>query len=78
MIAPERTLRPYVPAEESPRELTPLAVALGVVLSLTFGMVNAYLGLKVGITVSASIPSAVLSMTLRIPRIAGLPSKSGT
>jgi putative OPT family oligopeptide transporter len=57
-------LRPYVSASESPRELTPLAVALGIVLSLTFGMVNAYLGLKVGITVSASIPSAVLSMTV--------------
>ncbi len=57
-------LRPYVPAGEHPRELTPLAIALGIVLSLTFGMVNAYLGLKVGITVSASIPSAVLSMTV--------------
>jgi putative OPT family oligopeptide transporter len=57
-------LRPYVPATASPRELTPLAIGLGIVLSLTFGMVNAYLGLKVGITVSASIPSAVLSMTV--------------
>jgi putative OPT family oligopeptide transporter len=64
MMAPDRTLRPYVPPDASPPELTPLAVALGVVLSLTFGMVNAYLGLKVGITVSASIPSAVLSMTV--------------
>lgn len=57
-------LRPYVAATASPRELTPLAIGLGVILSLTFGMVNAYLGLKVGITVSASIPSAVLSMTV--------------
>src|SRR5712691_3550105 len=57
-------LRPYVPATAAPRELTPLAVVLGIVLSLTFGMVNAYLGLKIGITVSASIPSAVLSMTV--------------
>ncbi len=57
-------LRPYVSPEDGPAELTPLAIALGVVLSLTFGMVNAYLGLKVGITVSASIPSAVLSMTV--------------
>lgn len=57
-------LRPYVPASEHPPELTPLAIGLGVVLSLTFGMVNAYLGLKIGLTVSASIPSAVLSMTV--------------
>ena len=57
-------LQPYVPATASPPELTPLAIGLGVVLSLTFGMVNAYLGLKVGLTVSASIPSAVLSMTV--------------
>ena len=55
---------PYVPPTSSLPELTPLAVVLGVLLSLTFGMVNAYLGLKVGITVSASIPSAVLSMTI--------------
>jgi putative OPT family oligopeptide transporter len=61
---PAAALRPYVPATEHPRELTPLAVVLGVLLSLTFGMVNAYLGLKIGLTVSASIPSAVLSMTI--------------
>ncbi len=62
---PERQpFQPYVPPELSPPELTPLAIVLGVLMSLTFGMVNAYLGLKVGITVSASIPSAVLSMTI--------------
>jgi putative OPT family oligopeptide transporter len=55
---------PYVAASETPRELTPLAIVLGVALSLLFGMVNAYLGLKIGLTVSASIPSAVLSMTV--------------
>lgn len=58
------TLVPYVPPDRHPSELTPLAVALGIVLSLTFGMVNAYLGLKIGLTVSASIPSAVLSMAV--------------
>ncbi len=57
-------LRPYVPASQHLPELTPLALGLGVVLSLTFGMVNAYLGLKIGLTVSASIPSAVLSMAV--------------
>ncbi len=45
-------------------ELTMRAIVLGAALSLTFGMVNAYLGLKVGLTVSASIPSAVLSMAV--------------
>lgn len=58
------SLVPYVPADRHPPELTPLAIALGIVLSLTFGMVNAYLGLKIGLTVSASIPSAVLSMAV--------------
>ncbi len=56
--------RPYVPSSARVRELTPLAIVLGVSLSLVFGMVNAYLALKVGLTVSASIPSAVLSMTV--------------
>ena len=60
-LAAPSTVRP---AGESPPELTPLAIGLGIVLSLTFGMVNAYLGLKIGLTVSASIPSAVLSMAV--------------
>jgi putative OPT family oligopeptide transporter len=45
-------------------EFTLRAVVLGTVLSVLFGMVNAYLGLKIGLTVSASIPSAVLSMSI--------------
>jgi putative OPT family oligopeptide transporter len=53
---------PYVAPAVRMRELAPLAVVLGILLSMTFGMVNAYLGLKIGLTVSASIPSAVLSM----------------
>ena len=57
-------LVPYVAADRHPAELTPLAIGLGIVLSMTFGMVNAYLGLKIGLTVSASIPSAVLSMAV--------------
>ncbi len=61
---PAAPFAPYVPAEKELPELTPLAIALGIVLSVTFGMVNAYLGLKIGLTVSASIPSAVLSMTV--------------
>jgi len=64
MSAGRSPLRPYVPGGVQVRELTPLAIVLGVSLSLVFGMVNAYLALKVGLTVSASIPSAVLSMTV--------------
>ncbi len=57
-------LVPYVSAAESPRELTVRAVVLGSLLSIVFGMVNAYAGLKIGITVSASIPAAILSMSV--------------
>ncbi|MFM7736797.1 MAG: OPT/YSL family transporter, partial [Alphaproteobacteria bacterium] len=53
---------PWVPPGQSPAELTPRALLLGAILSVAFGMVNAYLGLRVGLTVSASIPSAVISM----------------
>jgi len=57
-------LTPYVAAEQSPPELTLRAIALGTVLSVVFGMVNAYLALKVGLTASASLPAAVLSMAV--------------
>ncbi|HSD10330.1 MAG TPA: oligopeptide transporter, OPT family [Candidatus Binatia bacterium] len=57
-------LVPYVRSERNVAELTVRSVLLGAVLSLTFGMVNSYLALKIGLTVSASIPSAVLSMAL--------------
>lgn len=60
----DRPLTPYVPAEQAPAELTARALLLGAALSIAFGMVNAYLALKVGLTASASIPAAVLSMTV--------------
>ncbi len=43
-------------------ELTPKALATGVVLGIVFGAANAYLGLRVGMTVSASIPAAVMTV----------------
>src|SRR5438132_9384007 len=55
--------QPYVAASESPAELTPRALILGVLLGLIFGASNVYLALKIGLTVSASIPIAVLSIT---------------
>ncbi len=58
------THQPYVPASQAPAELTPRAIALGVLLGLIFGASNVYLALKIGLTVSASIPIAVLSITI--------------
>lgn len=56
--------QPYVPASQSPRELTVRAVALGAILGIVFAASSVYLALKVGLTVSASIPIAVLSITI--------------
>ena len=56
--------QPYVPAEKSLTELTIGAVVLGCALGLVFAASSVYLALKVGLTVSASIPIAVLSITI--------------
>src|SRR5437016_4924652 len=56
--------QPYVPPSQSPAELTPRSLALGAILGLIFGASNVYLALKIGLTVSASIPIAVLSITI--------------
>jgi len=53
---------PYVPASQNIPEVTARAVILGMLLSIVMGAANTYLGLKVGMTVSASIPAAVISM----------------
>jgi putative OPT family oligopeptide transporter len=58
------TFRPYIPATTSMRELTPRALIVGTVLGMIFGASSLYLVLKVGLTVSASIPVAVISITL--------------
>ena len=54
--------KPYVPAEKITPEFTVTSCIMGIVLAVVFGAANAYLGLKVGMTVSASIPAAVISM----------------
>src|SRR5881628_2522068 len=56
--------RPYIPAEVRLRELTPLPLIMGTLLGMVFGASSLYLVLKVGITVSASIPVAVISIAL--------------
>ena len=55
---------PYIPASRTLPEITLKAVLLGVALSAILAGANAYLGLKVGLTVSASIPAAVMSMAV--------------
>ena len=54
--------KPYIPADKIVPEFTVTSVLIGCILAIVFGAANAYLGLLVGMTVSASIPAAVLSM----------------
>ena len=58
------TGEPYIPASESPRELTLRVVIVGILLGILMTAANAYLGLYAGMTVSASIPAAVMSMII--------------
>ena len=57
-----KEFKPYVPAEKITPEMTVTSVIMGMILAVVFGAANAYLGLRVGMTVSASIPAAVISM----------------
>ena len=54
--------KPFISADQVLPEMTPVAIIVGIILAVVFGAANAYLGLRVGMTVSASIPAAVLSM----------------
>lgn len=62
--APPGEFRTYVPTAESPAEFTLRAVILGALFGLLFGAVTVYVGLRAGLTVSASIPIAVLSISI--------------
>lgn len=62
VIMSDNNFKPYIPAEKSLPEFTATSVILGILLAVLFGGANAYLGLRVGMTVSASIPAAVISM----------------
>ncbi|MDX1531855.1 MAG: oligopeptide transporter, OPT family, partial [Rhodothermales bacterium] len=55
---------PYVPASESPAEATAKAVVAGILFGILFGAANAYLGLRAGLTISTSIPVAVMTVAL--------------
>lgn len=58
----DKNFKPYIPAEKITPEITITSVIMGVLLAVIFGAANAYLGLRVGMTVSASIPAAVIAM----------------
>ena len=58
----DNSFKPFVPAEKNLPEFTATSIILGILLAVLFGGANAYLGLRVGMTVSASIPAAVISM----------------
>jgi len=58
----KNNFKPYIPADKVTPELTVTSIIMGILLAVIFGAANAYLGLRVGMTVSASIPAAVIAM----------------
>src|SRR5437016_1803083 len=63
-MAEQRDFQPYIPPEQAPAEFTPRAILLGALFGILFGAVTVYVGLRAGLTVSASIPIAVLSISI--------------
>jgi putative OPT family oligopeptide transporter len=62
--------QPYIPRTQSPAEFTVRAIVLGAMFGLLFGASTVYLGLRAGLTVSASIPIAVLAISV-LKRLGG-------
>ena len=62
--APPGEFRPYVDSSQSPAEFSVRAILLGAFFGIMFGAVSVYVGLRAGLTVSASIPIAVLSVSI--------------
>ncbi|NQT25053.1 oligopeptide transporter, OPT family [candidate division KSB1 bacterium] len=60
----EKEFKPYVPADTTMKEFTFRALAVGAILSIILGAANAYIGLKVGLTVAATFPAAVMAMAI--------------
>ncbi len=58
----QKEFKPFISADQTLRELSPFSIVVGIALAILFGAANAYLGLKIGMTISASIPAAVISM----------------
>lgn len=61
---PSSDFKPYVEDDTKLKEMTPVSITVGVIIAVVFGAANAYLGLRVGMTISASIPAAVISMCI--------------
>ncbi len=61
-MSENKEFKPFVPASKTLPEFTSTSIILGIILAVVFGGANAYLGLRVGMTVSASIPAAGISM----------------
>lgn len=61
-LGPGEEYQPYVPAAESPHEFTLKALFFGILFGIVFGAANAYLGLRAGLTISTSIPVAVMTV----------------
>lgn len=59
---PNEKYIPFIPANKVMPEFTGTSIVVGILLAIVFGAANAYLGLRVGMTISASIPAAVISM----------------
>jgi len=68
--APSKVFRPFVPADQSPAEFTLKAIVVGSLFGILFGASTVYLGLRAGLTVSASIPIAVLAISV-LKRLGG-------
>lgn len=58
----KNNFKPYIPADRVVPEFTVTSLLIGILLAIVFGAANAYLGLRVGMTISASIPAVVISM----------------
>src|SRR2546428_8958361 len=67
---PQIGFQAYVPPTEAPAEFTAKAIVIGVLFGLIFGASTVYLGLRAGLTVSASIPIAVLAISV-LKRLGG-------
>ena len=61
------SFKPYVPAEQSMKEISFKAIFLGIIMAIVLGAANAYLGLLVGMTVAATFPAAVIAMAVLRP-----------
>jgi len=60
----DQAFKPYVPAEQSMKEISFKAILLGIIMAVILGAANAYLGLLVGMTVAATFPAAVITMAV--------------